>query len=152
MPAGRPTDYRDEYAEQARKLCILGATDIQIADFFGVAESTFYLWKHTHPEFSESLKIGKEAPDNNVVRSLYRKAVGYEFESEKVFCTKDGNIVRADIRVVVPPSDTACIFWLKNRIPSEWREKPAEAETVDRLSEIVAAMKNGPMPRGSVNE
>ena len=60
MPGGRPTDYRAEYAEQAEKLCLLGATDIQLADFFDVAESTIHLWKHTHPEFSESIKDGKE--------------------------------------------------------------------------------------------
>ena len=122
MPGGRPTDYRAEYAEQAEKLCLLGATDIQLADFFDVAESTIHLWKHTHPEFSESIKDGKENADNAVVRSLYRKATGYEFESEKVFCV-DGSIVRAPIREFVPPSDTAIIFWLKNRRAADWRDK-----------------------------
>lgn len=121
MPAGRPTDFRPEYVEQAEKLSLLGATDIQIADFFGVSESTLYLWKHTHPEFSESLKLAKEQADLNVSRSLYRKAVGYEFESEKVFC-QDGEIIRTPIREFVPPSDTAMIFWLKNRQPQKWRD------------------------------
>lgn len=31
---GRPTDYKPEYAEQAAKLCALGATDMDLADFF----------------------------------------------------------------------------------------------------------------------
>jgi hypothetical protein len=31
---GRPSLYRDEFAEQARKLCLLGATDRDLAEFF----------------------------------------------------------------------------------------------------------------------
>ena len=129
MPAGRPTDYRLQYAVQAEKLCLLGATDIQLADFFGVSEQTINAWKHAQPEFLEALKDGKEKSDNAVVRSLYRKAIGYEYESEKVFCT-DGQIVRAPIREFVPPSDTAMIFWLKNRQKDKWRDKQDKAVVV----------------------
>jgi hypothetical protein len=121
--AGRPTDYREEYVEQAEKLSLLGATDIQIADFFGVCESTLYLWKHTHPEFSEAIKVAKAQADTNVVRSLYRKAVGYEFDSVKIFCSKDGEVTKVPYREIVPPSDTACIFWLKNRQRKDWQDK-----------------------------
>jgi len=39
-PGGRPSGYREEFAEQARKLCRLGATDKELADFFGVDEAT----------------------------------------------------------------------------------------------------------------
>jgi hypothetical protein len=122
MPAGRPSDYRDEFVEQAEKLSLLGATDIQMADFFGVSERTFNTWKHTHPDFLQSIKVAKEVADKNVERSLYRKAVGYEFESEKVFCN-EGAVTRVPIREIVPPSDTAIIFWLKNRKSSEWRDR-----------------------------
>jgi DNA-binding XRE family transcriptional regulator len=122
MPAGRPTDYRPEYAEQAEKLSLMGATDMQMADFFDVSEQTFNAWKHRHPKFLESIKVAKEVADKNVERSLYRKAMGYEFESEKVFCN-DGSVTRVPIREIVPPSDTACIFWLKNRKSAEWRDR-----------------------------
>lgn len=40
MAAGRPTDYREEYNEQAYKLCLLGATDAELGDFFNVTEQT----------------------------------------------------------------------------------------------------------------
>jgi DNA-binding XRE family transcriptional regulator len=121
MPPGRPTDYRPEYAEQAEKLCLMGATDMQMADFFEVSEQTLNAWKHRYPDFLESIKVAKEVADKNVERSLYRKAIGYEFESEKVFCS-EGTVVRAPIREFVPPSDTAIIFWLKNRKSQEWRD------------------------------
>jgi|SRR5215469_6921314 len=123
MPAGRPSDYHPEFVKQAAKLALLGATDIQIADFFGVSERTLNTWKHKHPEFLQSLKVAKDEADTNVVRSLYRKALGYEFDSVKIFCNKDGEITQVPFREIVPPSDVACIFWLKNRKPSEWRDK-----------------------------
>lgn len=130
-PVGRPSKFLPEYCEQAEKLSLLGATDIQIADFFGVAESTIHLWKHTHPKFSESLKVAKEVADTNVVRSLYRKAMGYEFDSVKIFCNKDGDVVQVPYREIVPPSDTACIFWLKNRKRKDWQDKQVVAGDPD---------------------
>ena len=42
---GRPSAYKTEYVDKAYKLCLLGATDKQMADISGVAESTFNLWK-----------------------------------------------------------------------------------------------------------
>lgn len=54
--AGRPTDYQESYNEQAEKLCKLGATDAELADFFDIAESTLNNWKSEYPEFMESIK------------------------------------------------------------------------------------------------
>lgn len=34
---GRPSKYKPEYAGQAKKLCMLGQTDAEMASFFGVA-------------------------------------------------------------------------------------------------------------------
>ena len=59
MPAGRPTNYRDEYAQQAGKLAKLGATDKELADFFDVTTTTINNWKVNFPEFLASLKMGK---------------------------------------------------------------------------------------------
>jgi hypothetical protein len=57
-----------------------------------------------------------------VVSSLYHKAVGYTFESEKIF-QHQGEIIRAPVREHVAPDTTAAIFWLKNRRPADWRDK-----------------------------
>jgi transposase-like protein len=136
---GRPTAYRPEMVEQGRKLAHLGATDREIAEFFDVSESTLYLWKHQHPEFSEAIKLGKDAPDARVVQSLYRKAVGYSYDSEKVF-QYEGEVIRAPVVEHVPPSDTAAIFWLKNRRRDEWRDRQdVELEVVDRATAIAEA-------------
>ncbi len=62
----RPTKYQEAYAEQARKLCLLGYTDAELADFFEVSESTINKWKLDYPEFSESIKKGKAVADAEV--------------------------------------------------------------------------------------
>jgi hypothetical protein len=118
---GRPSSYKPEYAKEAEKLCALGATDIDLADFFGVSDRTIYRWAAEHDEFCQALKAGKAVADERVERSLYHKAVGYTFDSEKVF-QHQGVIVRTKTREHTPPDTTAAIFWLKNRKSGEWRD------------------------------
>jgi len=122
MPAGRPTKYKAEYAEQAKKLCELGATDRQLADFFEVSESTLNLWKIDNKEFSESLKLGKEAPDALVERSLFQRAMGYSHEEDDIRVV-NGELVITPIIKHYPPDSTSLIFWLKNRKKDDWRNK-----------------------------
>jgi hypothetical protein len=73
-------------------------------------------------KFLGSLKGGKAEADGRVERSLYQRAVGYSFNSEKIFCNKDGEVTRVPIVEHVPPDVTAQIFGLKNCKPSEWRD------------------------------
>ncbi len=120
--AGRPTAYKPDFVGQAEKLCLLGATDEEMADFFDVDVRTLYRWKAVHEEFCQAIKTGKEVADERVERSLYARAVGYTFDSEKIFQFQ-GKVVRASTKEHVPPDTTAMIFWLKNRRPDEWRDK-----------------------------
>lgn len=62
MPAGRPTGFKPVFAKQAQKLAKLGATDIEIADFFGVTVRTLHRWKAEYKEFCHSLKVSKRRP------------------------------------------------------------------------------------------
>jgi hypothetical protein len=66
----------------------LGAKDVEVARFLPVDPSTIYLWRIQHPEFSESMKIGKALPDDRVERSLYQRACGYEVEVKKTVIKK----------------------------------------------------------------
>lgn len=124
MPAGRPSKYKPEFAEQAAKLCKLGATHAQLADFFEVSVSTISLWMVEHEDFSASVKVAKEEADAHIEQSLYRRAMGYECDEVDIRVI-DGGIVQTPIRKVYPPDTTAMIFWLKNRKPEQWRETKA---------------------------
>ena len=118
----RPTKYKAEFAEQAAKLCVLGATDAQLADFFEVSVSTINLWKVQHKKFSESIKVPKAMADERVEQSLFRRAMGYEHDEVDIRVVMN-EVVQTPIRKYYPPDSTAMIFWLKNRKSSEWRDK-----------------------------
>ena len=119
---GRPSSYQKAYAAQAAKLCELGATDFELAEFFGVDTRTIYRWKNSEPEFCQAVIVGKDKADDRVERALFNRAVGYTFESEKVFQFQ-GAIVRADTQEHVPPDAGAAMNWLKNRRADKWRDK-----------------------------
>lgn len=120
----RPSSYKPEYAAQAEKLCKLGATDAELADFFGVSVRTINNWKSEHEGFLHSLKAGKDEADSRVERSLFLKAVGYEYDAVKIFMPAGAaEPVYAPYREHIVPDTTAAIFWLKNRKPAEWRDK-----------------------------
>jgi len=119
----RPSKYKEEYAEQAYKLCLLGATDKDMADFFDVDEATINRWKEAHPEFCESLKRGKTMADATVAQKLYHRAIGYE-HPEVITATFQGQITDTlEVTKHYAPDPTAAIFWLKNRQPQLWRDK-----------------------------
>lgn len=119
---GRPTLYKEEYNEQARKLCLLGATDKSLADFFGIAESTLNLWKDAHPEFMESIIRGREIADAEIADSLYHRAKGYSHPDVHI-SSYEGEIKITNITKHYPPDTPAASLWLRNRRPKQWRDK-----------------------------
>ena len=126
-PNGRPTDYRKGYVDLVFKYCLLGAKDTQLAEMFEVTEQTLNNWKHTHPEFFESIKAGRAEADAKVTNSLYRKALGYERDEIELKVVSCGNgmseVEKVRIKKFYPPDTTAAIFWLKNRRPKDWRDR-----------------------------
>ena len=127
---GRPSKYKEEYAEQARKLCLLGATDAKLADFFEVDEATINRWKHDFPEFCKSLKAGKMQADAEVAESLFNRARGYVAPDLDIKMY-EGQIIETPYMKHYPPDATSMIFWLKNRQPDLWREKREAVEVND---------------------
>jgi hypothetical protein len=124
MAGGRPSGFKAEFTEQAEKLAKLGATDMEIADFFEVDVRTVNRWKISFPEFCQALKAGKDVADDKVIRSLFQRATGFEHEAVKIFMPANATEpIHTNYREFVVPDTTACIFWLKNRRPDEWRDK-----------------------------
>ena len=146
---GRPTKYKEEYNEQAYKLCLLGATDAKLADFFDVTEQTINNWKIEFPEFFESLKKGKVIADATIAEGLYNRAKGAvinvqqaiklkdsQFNSEGRKISEEERIEVVDLIQEVPPDTAAGIFWLKNRNPEMWRDKREYNDNPDSNDEI----------------
>jgi hypothetical protein len=125
---GRPSSFDPEKCEQARKLCLLGATDKELADFFSVSVDTIYEWKKVHPKFSEAVKSGKDQADANVADRLYQRAMGFEHPEVHV-SNYQGAITLTPIKKIYAPDPTAAIFWLKNRQTAKWRDIKAVEHT-----------------------
>lgn len=145
---GRPSKYRPEYAEQGRKLALLGMTDAKMADFFGIGEATLNRWKIEHDGFRESISAGKERADASIAESLYKTALGGSTVTEiREEPDSEGNIVRKTVIRELPADVRAQRYWLGNRHPDKWRDKvvvadetPPEtiAANADRYVEIMA--------------
>lgn len=118
----RPTKYKAEYAEQALKLCRLGATDAELADFFEVSQTTIDNWKRDHKEFLGSIKRGKELSDAEVADRLFKRATGYSHPEVDIRVI-DNEIVQTPLIKHYAPDTAAAIFWLKNRQRGKWRDK-----------------------------
>lgn len=140
MAAGRPTSFKKEFVAQAEKLCALGATDMELADFFEVDVRTIYRWKHTEPSFCQAVTCGKEHSDERVQRSLYNRAVGYSFDAVKIFMPAGAEEpVYAPYTEHVAPDPAAAMNWLKNRRPEQWRDKQEiEHSGTVNLADIIA--------------
>lgn len=100
-----------------------GLTDEQIAHNCGCSCSTLYDWKSKHPEISEALKKGKEVVDREVENALLKRALGYEYEEKRIKQSEDG-MEKTITKKHVSPDVTAIIYWLKNRMPNKYRDRP----------------------------
>lgn len=103
-----------------------GLTEEQISKNMGIAYSTLRVWKNKFSALSAALKRGKEVVDIEVENSLLKAAKGYFVDEEKTYISEVGGVVtkRKEItKKYIAPNTTAQIFWLKNRKPSDWRDK-----------------------------
>lgn len=85
-------------------------------------------WKSRFSAFSAALKKGKAPVDLEVENALLKRALGYDYEETVTEVYDDQNgVQRKHVRRIKKhmPSDPASMFfWLKNRRPDRWREKP----------------------------
>jgi hypothetical protein len=119
---GRKSLYREQYAEQAFKLCLLGAKDTELAHFFGVSEKTLNNWKDEHPAFLQSIIDGKEKADAEVAHSLYKMATGHTITAEKLV-KKGDDFEAVRYKQYIPGDSGAAYRWLLNRRRQDWTDK-----------------------------
>jgi len=137
---GRPTLYKPDHVEQARKMCLLGATNQELADGFEVDRSTIDNWLKAHPEFAAAVHEGRDGADAEIAQKLYERAKGCSYEATKVVVVK-GEVVKVTYTVNLPPDVRACTFWLRNRRRRVWREEKAGAKEETRAMVDVDALE-----------
>lgn len=95
-----------------------GLTYEQISHNIGIDTSTLWDWRKKEPNISNALKKGREVVDFEVENALLKNAM-------------EGNV-------------TAQIFWLKNRMKNEWREKVEytdNEEDLKKVKDVLVAIK-----------
>ena len=98
MSMGRkPIEVTKEMLEKAEHHAATGLTYEQIAHCLGMGKTSLYKKMGEFPELLNSIKRGKSRGIGEITNALYENA-------------KNGNV-------------TAQIFFLKNRDPTEWRDK-----------------------------
>ncbi|AMR77669.1 hypothetical protein [Cupriavidus nantongensis] len=143
----RPSKYQPEFAEQVRKLTLLGATNQELADFFGVSTATLRKWGADFPEFLLAQKQGKQLADANVADRLYQRACGFEHDDIDIRVV-GGKIRKTKIRKYYPPDTAAAFIWLKNRQPAKWRDKtdPKDADDVPPPVMVTVTVQDASRP------
>lgn len=132
---GQPTRYSSEvHVPWAASLARRGCSSAEIAEAFGISERTLYRWQKAHPEFCHALKESKSQADEAVVNSLYAKACGkakrVTKRTREVLDPDKGKVTLKEVvEETMPPDTTAMIYWLKNRQPELWRDKPRQDDT-----------------------
>ena len=121
-PGGRPSKYDPMFNRIVREMAKLGATDMEMATALGITERTLNRWKHVYPEFCLSLVPGKEASNDRVERSLYLRAVGYDYEKTEIGWFQ-GHPTMIQVVEHVPPDPKAAQYYLNNRRPKKWRNR-----------------------------
>ena len=122
-----------------------GLTDEQLAQKIGINPATLYDWKNKFNKISEALKKGKEVVDIQVENALLKRALGYDYQEQRIEKSeKDGTKIIQTIKHV--PADTAAqIFWLKNRRPDKWRDKPevpGDSDGLKRAKELLEGISS----------
>lgn len=129
---GRPTLLNKHIKEIAAGLAKEpGMTLAKLASILRISRVTLYLYLQKDTDFLNAIQSGMDMADELVEISLFRKATGYSHPEEKIFCTPDGAIRRAQTVKHYPPSDVAAQFWLRNRKPDKWRDKIESDENTD---------------------
>jgi len=111
---GIPTAKPPDAAERAYRLALLGLTNDEMAVAFGVHPRIFCKWREDDPELAAAVFAGRERADGEVVRALYKKALGYEYDEDFATIRKE-KVIRTTLTKHVPPDTAACIYWLNNR-------------------------------------
>ena len=135
-----------------------GLSDAQIAHNIGITDRSFSDWKGRFVSISSALKKGRKPVEVEVENALLKRALGYEYEEtieevEELPTDKrdgNGNIIYKKkrhmrrVKKVMPPDPVAMIFWLKNKKPLQWRDRPEPPmsnEALEKLDEVLESIK-----------
>ena len=139
-----------------------GLTRKEIAKKMGIGITTLYKWEKDIAEFRKALKNGREWADVTVENALFKSATGYTVTIKKpiklrTVKVKDGTryeteeIQYVDEQIHIRADKTAQIFYLKNRKPDVWNDRPQIADALTAAGPLVTIVNDIPRPAAPAN-
>lgn len=113
-------------------------------EYIGVSKTAFWGWYRSSEELRQACAVSMDVANMSVEESLLKRALGYDYDE----VTRE--LVGGEIRVTkvvrkhIPPDVKACLSWLYNRLPNQWRcvQEPLEStQYVATVKNILVAMK-----------
>ena len=126
---GRSSKYKKKFCKILEEMMQDGATDVQIAKTLRIGVSTFYEYLQKYPDFLEARKRGEKIIVEKVKGALIKRALGYETEEVEQKISKNRAtgaevpILLKKVKKQIAPDVGACIFYLKNKAPDEFKDK-----------------------------
>jgi len=111
----------DKFILQATQLALLGHSDVEIAKVWGISAECLGKWKNDKPGFYEALQQGRVPAQGEVAASLFKAALGYEYEEDAV-TSYQGKVTITRVKKYKGPNPWACakILAVKDRL--NWSE------------------------------
>ena len=144
--------YKKEMNKKVRKYASEGLSNIQIARNLGIAPDTFYQYLKRFKEFKKEYEKGKQELISEVESSLYKRAMGYDIEEEKIFVSKttDGKeiVKKEKTKKHLPPDVGAIAFYLKNKARRFWSDR----QNITHEGEITKIVINPSNKKSKIQE
>lgn len=104
-----------------------GLREIDIAKRLDISYRSFCYYKNRNLQLMQALKKGKDDLVHDIEDSLFKRALGYEYEETKTYIEKDDKGKEKKkiekTKKHITPDTAAAIFALKNLAPDKWRDK-----------------------------
>jgi hypothetical protein len=142
----------------AERLYRAGLTDAEVCKCLGITTRAWnYRKKSSDADKFIPIRAAKDEADDRVEAALYERACGYshpdtkpqwvesEIRDENGDWHKVGRWEYAELTKHYAPDPASCIFWLKNRRPTQWRDKQDHelALSKETLAAIINALPPG---------
>lgn len=117
-PVGAPTKYEQKFCDLVIEYGKQGLSKAQMAARLNIHRDTLHQWEQTHSEFSDAIK----------------KAVGFAQDLWEERFAQGALGVNEEAQQMNP---TMMIFLMKNRFPSDWRDKQTTEHEVHGAKKVV---------------
>jgi len=140
--------YSEEIIEKICRHLKKGNTINTTCQTVGISKETFFQWMKKS-DFSDSIKKAMAIPDKKVENALYKSAMmGHRYKEKEFKAVAVGEKIKLiPIKIVtkiIPPNVTAQIFYLKNRLSEDWKDRHEQNISGNMNITVISAV---PMPK-----